>query len=353
MERINIKNITPKKIIKLLKSGGLVIMPTETLYGAFVDATNHSAVIKLNKYKKRPFGKPYSVAVSSLETAKKYVYINKTAEKLYKNFLPGPLTIVSKGRNKVAQGIESEDGTLGIRIPDYKLILDVCSLYKKPLTATSANASYKKRPYSVEDVLDNLSKSQTKLIDLIVDAGKLPKNDPSTVIDTTLDDVSILRQGNLKFGKNKAIISKSPEDTANFAKNLWQKYENQKGKRAIVFALKGKMGVGKTVFAKGLAKALQIGETITSPTYDLINQYFSKKENINFIHIDAWRIYEEKELQDLDFTKSITDKSVFAIEWADKVADTIRQKKEDALIVWVDIKYLKEKNKRQISWSVI
>ncbi len=161
-------------IVEVLRNGGLVIYPTETVYGVGVDATNPKAVEKLISYKNRPFGKPFSVAVSDVEMAKKYVKINKIAREIYNKFLPGPVTVVSKGKQKVAPGIESESGTLGIRIPDYKLVTDVVSILGKPLTATSANASYKKRPYSVSNILDNLSTKQKKLIDLIIDAGTLP-----------------------------------------------------------------------------------------------------------------------------------------------------------------------------------
>jgi Putative translation factor (SUA5) len=136
-------------------------MPTETVYGTFVDATNPKAVEKLNQYKKRPFGKPYSVAVSDRKMAEKYVFLNETAKNLYQNFLPGPLTIISKGKGKVAKGVESETGTLGIRIPAYKLVTDVIKKYGKPLTATSANPSYKKTPYKISDIIENVSEKRT------------------------------------------------------------------------------------------------------------------------------------------------------------------------------------------------
>ena len=138
--------------IRVLKSGGLVIYPTETLYGIGADATNPEAVKMLTEYKNRPFGKPYSIAVTGLEMAEKYIELNTTAKNLYKEFLPGPLTVISKGKHKVAPGVESEDGTLGIRIPNYKLVTDIVKAFGKPITATSANASYKKRPYKISAI---------------------------------------------------------------------------------------------------------------------------------------------------------------------------------------------------------
>lgn len=341
-------------IISVLKKGGLVIMPTETLYGAFVDATNPKAVDKLTKYKARPFGKPYSVAVSDRKTAQKYVEINTTAKNLYDTMLPGPLTIISKGKHKVAPGVESENGTLGIRIPDHKLILEICKKFKKPLTATSANASYKKRPYKLRDILDNLSEKQKSLIDLIIDAGNLPKNEPSTVIDTTLDDPAVLRQGEIKLNSDNHILSLSEESTMNQAKELWQKYELYHNSRAIVFALEGPMGAGKTIFTKGLAKAMGIKENVTSPTYDLQHEYRLSNIKYRLVHIDTWRMVDPAdELKNLKTERFISDKSFIAIEWADKVEKNVRKFSEEAIVIWVKIGYGKKENERKISWSVL
>lgn len=342
-----------KKSTETLENHGLVIMPTETTYGAMVDATNQSAVNKLIIYKNRPFGKPFSIAVEDINMAGEYVFINTVAKNLYKKYLPGPLTVISKSKGKVARGIESENGNLGIRVPNYKFVLDVISIFGKPITATSANASYKKRPYKISDILDNLSEKQKSLIDLIVDAGQLPRNEPSTVIDTVYDDPAVLRQGEIKLKEKVEILSKSEEDTKNIAKNLWQKYEQYKGKRAIIFALEGEMGVGKTYFTKGLAKAIGIEDEVLSPTFILENEYDLKKEKLVLIHIDTWRIQEAKELLDLDFEKRVNEKKIIAIEWAEKVSDIIREFDEEAIIVWVKIKYGKGEKERFIGWGAI
>ena len=91
----NDKKVT-KTVIEVLGKGGLVIVPTETMYGAMADATNSKAVKKLTLYKNRPFGKPFSVAVSDIKMACKYVFLNNQAKSLYKKYLPGPLTVISK-----------------------------------------------------------------------------------------------------------------------------------------------------------------------------------------------------------------------------------------------------------------
>lgn len=339
--------------VEVLSQGGLVVYPTETLYGIGADATNANAVKKLTEYKNRPFGKPYSIAVINQKMAEEYVELNQTAKDLYREFLPGPLTVVSKGRHKVAPGVESEDGTLGIRIPDYKLVMDIVKKFGKPITSTSANASYKKRPYKISDILDNISDKQKDLIDLIIDAGTLPPNEPSTVVDTALDDAVTLRQGDIKFKDKNEVLSRSEENTKNIAKEFWQKYEMHKGKRAIVFALQGEMGAGKTQFTKGLAKAMGIDELITSPTYAIENNYKIPDSRFELHHIDAWRLEKSDELRALGFEDLIKNKAVVAIEWAERVADVIREFDDEAIIIWVKIEFGKKENERLISWGNI
>jgi len=339
---------TIKEAVKVLTGGGLVIFPTETVYGIGAEATNPKAIEKLNRYKQRPLGKPYSIAVSGEKMAGEYVNLNQTARNLYRQFLPGPVTIVSSGKHKVAPGVESETGTLGIRIPAYPLVIDIVKILKKPITATSANASYKKRPYEIRDILNNLSQKQKNLIDLIIDVGKLPKNEPSTVIDTTLDDPVVLRQGEIKLKDKNEVLSRSEENTQNIAKELFQKYESHLGQRPLVFALEGPMGSGKTQFTKGLGKVLGIKEEIVSPTFNLVLEY--KK----LIHIDAWRLQNPKELETLRFLKMIENKNmIIAIEWAEKVTDLIKKYRDQAVIVWVKIVYGKKNNERLISWNIL
>jgi len=350
--KIDYKNVL-SLAVKTLRKGGLVIMPTETLYGAMVDATNQNAVNKIIKYKNRPFGKPFSIAVSDKQMAENYVVINHVARSLYKKYLPGPLTIISKGKGRVVNGVESENGNLGIRIPKHKLVLEVIKMLGKPITATSANTSYKKRPYKISDILDNLSKKQKGFIDLIIDAGELPHNEPSTVIDTTYDDLIVLRQGEIKLKKKIEVLSKSEEDTKNIAKELWQKYEQYKSKRAIIFALEGEMGTGKTQFVKGLAKAMSINDEVVSPTFIIESEYNLKKEKAALIHIDTWRIRESKEILELGFNQRVSEKKVLAIEWAEKVSDIIKEFDEEAIIIWVKISYGKKEKERWISWGTL
>lgn len=345
---IPIGEATPHHIAQVLSQGGLVIMPTETLYGAMVDATNPAAVQKLNRYKNRPFGKPFSIAVADQAMAEQYVQLNESAKQLYRTFLPGPMTIISTSTHATAPGVESERGTLGIRIPDYPLIREVVRILGKPITATSANASYQKRPYSLHDIFENISESQKQLIDLAIDAGELPRNEPSTVVDTTLDDVTVIRQGDVKVNENDVVLSRSEEETRNVGKELWQKYEEYQGTRAILFALEGPMGAGKTQLAKGIARAMGITEEVVSPTFTLEHEYGS-----NLLHIDAWRFLQAGELEGLGIAERIRNKNVIIVEWAERVEEVLRKYDDEAVIIWVRIAYGKEENDRLITWRAL
>jgi len=307
--------------VKTLKANGLVIYPTETCYGAGVAATSQPAVDKLLTYKTKREGKPISIAVCNQTMAADYVYLNSTAKNLYSKFLPGPLTVVSKAKNQLAKGVESATNTLGIRIPNYPLIIKIIKKLGSPITTTSANVSYKKRPYSIKDILDNTSQKQQNLIDLIIDAGKLPKNPPSTVVDTTLDDPLILRQGPVSLTHTSpTLTTTSPRQTSTLAQTLMLKHWNSLQKQPLIFLLIGQLGAGKTQFCKGIGRFLNIPQPITSPTYTILKEYpFTRqKTKGKFLHLDTWRLQHLEELNQLKLEKQLKPKTILAVEWASR-----------------------------------
>jgi L-threonylcarbamoyladenylate synthase len=317
-----------KEAVKTLADGGILIYPTETCYGIGVDATNQEAVDRLMKYKSRREGKPLSVVMKDMEMAEDYAVINELAQNLYENYLPGPLTVVSKGKGKVAKGVESEFGTLGIRIPDYKLILKIVEEFGKPFTATSANVSYKPRPYSIDKLLDDSPKKQAEMIDMIIDAGELPDNESSTVIDTTMNNLNVMREGARKFNEDieddKVLLKASTvgaEQTVEFGNLNMLKQIDEVLDRPVIFALKGELGAGKTQFAKGVAQQLGITEQISSPTYTIIDEYDYKvgeHREGKLIHMDTWRVDGSDELKRTGIENYFKVGNVIAIEWADK-----------------------------------
>ncbi len=334
MQILDAKKLTSQEVIdqtvKVLNQGGLVIFPTETTYGAGVDATNQQAVDKLLSYKSRREGKPLSIAVPDQQTASKYVQINEQAKKLYSRFIPGPITIVSESLDKVAPGVSSEFGTLGVRIPDYSLILDLLKEFGKPMTATSANASGKKRPYNIDDILNNLSEKQKNLIDLIIDAGELPHNEPSTVIDTTLSTPVIMRNGvkthnyaSLQNTNNAHLTTHTEQETKEIAGKLLLKHWNQVQDTGLTIGLNGPLGVGKTIFAKGAAQFLKIEDTITSPTYSYIEEYDYHRHQTQgrLYHLDLWKVDSQEIFNRLEIKDLIKPNNIILIEWWNQVEE--------------------------------
>lgn len=341
-----------ERAVAVLKDGGLIIYPTETCYGLGADATNSGAVKKLLEFKGSRGGKAVSVAVADGKMARKYVEINETARNFYRKFLPGPLTVISRSRGKTAPALEAGTGTLGIRIPDYPLALEIIKRFDRPITSTSANTSGKKAPYCLKDVLKYTTKKRLALIDLFLDAGRLPYNPPSTVVDTTLNEPQTLRQGEIKIRESSenTLISGSEEETKKTARQIFSKYEKALRSRCLVFALQGELGSGKTQFAKGLAKALGIRNNVSSPTFTIIHEHPFKR-NV-FYHLDTWRLERGEELLDLGLEKMLRPGNIIAIEWLQKVRPILARLSQNKKIqlVWINIKHLSE-TKRKISYS--
>lgn len=317
-----------REAVSMLRSGGLIIFPTETTYGAGVDACNQSAINKLLTYKSRREGKPLSIAVTDQEMATRYVELNDQARVLYHQFLPGPVTIVSKGRGVVAKGVESEFGTLGVRIPDYPLVIELVKQLDRPITATSANGSGKKRPYSVEDVLSRLSAKQHAQIDLILDAGRLPNRPPSTVIDTTLSTPITLRQGIIKLNTTETttVHTHSEAETKRLAGQLLLKQWDAVNTGPIVLALDGPLGSGKTIFAQGVAEFLGISGPIVSPTYTYNEEYaFIRHQTKGTLyHLDMWKVDTQAQFERLEFAHLLKPKTVIVIEWWQQIERFVR-----------------------------
>lgn len=312
------------KALEILKQGGLIIYPTETCYGVGCDSTNPKALAKLLTYKTFRGSKPISIAVSDVDMAKQYVEINEMAENLYTNYLPGPITVISMSKGQLVQPVVSSQGAVGVRFPDYPFTLELIKQFGKPITATSANVSYKSTPYNIDRLIKDLPKRNLELIDLLLDAGELPKNPPSTVLDTTMNQLSVLRQGKMEFEdaliKNKKILetqTKTTEETIEVGKIFSTKYLSEN--IPVVVALSGELGAGKTQFTKGIGEDLGVKDIVNSPTYTIINEYkYSKngKEKV-LAHMDTWRL-EDSELEKSGLIQHLENGDIVVIEWADK-----------------------------------
>ena len=179
-----------------LKQGKILAYPTDTSYGLAIDSENFEAIKKLYRIKGRNFNKPIHIVVPTVEYAKKIVRWNKTASQLAEKFWPGAITLILGLRAK-GEGyrlLSAGNGTIGLRMPNNQIALDLVKYLKKSITATSANISGKKDCYSAADIV-NQFKNQKNKPDIIINAGKLPKRKPSTVVKIETDQIEILRQG--------------------------------------------------------------------------------------------------------------------------------------------------------------
>lgn len=182
-----------QRAAEVLRNGGLIIYPTETLYGIGADASNDKAVKKVINIKNRSKSKHILIAFSDLKMAKKYLVITKKAEVLAKAFMPGPLSLIVETKTKPVRKI-------GFRIPDNKFVLSLIRKMGKPITSTSANISEKENLYKIKDIIKTFSGK----VDLIIDAGNMPKGKASTVYDTTT--MKIVREGPVSEKEIKAAL---------------------------------------------------------------------------------------------------------------------------------------------------
>ncbi|MFA7301411.1 MAG: L-threonylcarbamoyladenylate synthase [Candidatus Shapirobacteria bacterium] len=301
------------QIALVIKNGGLILFPSDTVYILAVDVTNPTAVKKLLGFKNRWTGKAISIAVCDIDMAKKYVKLSEDTEKLYRRLLPGPFTIVSPGLQKVAIGIEAENNTLGIRIPNSQYILQLVKKLNIPISATSANLSGRSPHYSVSSLLNTLSQKKKDMLDLVIDAGKLPKNLPSTVIDATESELKILRRGDLIPKNSTSLLSTSEIETGKIAKYLFSKINDKKLTGPIVLGLSGDLGCGKTVFSQSLGKILGIKDRITSPTFVIVNDYGQ------FLHFDLYRLTTSADFKEIKFKDYFKNNIIACVEWPENM----------------------------------
>jgi L-threonylcarbamoyladenylate synthase len=180
-----------KEAAAIIKAGGLVVYPTETVYGLGASAFSRIAVLKVFAAKKRPLDNPLSVAVKDMKQADEIAYVNTAARKLAKVFLPGPLTIVLKKKANLPKELTSGSGKVGIRIPRNEIALKLIKL-AGPITATSANISGQ-HPITTAD---EARKQLAGRVDFVLDGGPSQIGVESTVVDVSEEGkCEILRDG--------------------------------------------------------------------------------------------------------------------------------------------------------------
>ncbi len=178
------------RVVEILKEGGVIAYPTDTIYGIGCDIFNKKGVKKIYQIKQRDPRKPFSFICADLSDAANYAQVSNFAFKTMKRQLPGPFTFVLEATRVVPDLLTTRQRTVGIRIPDDPIALAVVRELGHPLVTTSAN------PSGEEPVQDPATIEETMghQLDLVVDGG-IRLGDPSTVISLVNDRVEILRQG--------------------------------------------------------------------------------------------------------------------------------------------------------------
>jgi len=187
-----------------LKMGGLVVFPTETVYGIGANAYDENAVAKIFSAKGRPQDNPLIVHISSFEMLKEVAYIDneELINRIVNKFWPGPLTIILRKKEKIPFVVSANLNTIGVRMPNNKVALDLIDLGGVPIAAPSANISGRPSPVNVEHVIEDLFGK----VDYIIDGGNCSVGIESTIIDLSTEKPVILRPGIITIEMLKEIV---------------------------------------------------------------------------------------------------------------------------------------------------
>ncbi len=208
MEIAHLDKGTGESVLKAsgaLRRGGVIIYPTDTLYGLGADAFSDEAVARVYEIKGRDEGRPMHAVFADLKMVEAYAEVNDAARKLAERFLPGALTLVLKKKPGLNTGIVRGIDTVGVRIPDNEFCLELAKTYGKPYTATSANKSGQVPEISVEKIRAQLGES-ARLVDLAIEAPVFPMRPPTTVVNVASGAPVILREGAISSDEILALF---------------------------------------------------------------------------------------------------------------------------------------------------
>lgn len=185
------KLIQPAQIIK---NGGIVVFPTETVYGIGVNGLDDKAVKKLYKVKKRPMDNPISLLVDSVQMIES-VAKNITQEEyaLIRAFMPGPLTIILQKKDIVPNVVTADLDTVGIRMPGNDIALKLIQYVGNPIATPSANISGKQSGICIKDIMKDFG----NCVNYYIDEGNSKIGKPSTIVKIVDKKPCILRKGDI------------------------------------------------------------------------------------------------------------------------------------------------------------
>ena len=192
----DINNINVDDIVSLLKNKSFVMaIPTDTVYALCCNALDKNAVEKIYSLKNRDKDKPISLFIKNIDELSKYIAqdISDSTKALLNKHWPGALTVVFKKKNDAFDYLTSNKDSIGIRIPDDRLLNEILNKIDFPLAQTSCNMSNEKELKSADEIYEKFGDK----IDLIIATEKDLDNKPSTIISIVDDSINIIRQGNI------------------------------------------------------------------------------------------------------------------------------------------------------------
>lgn len=197
-----------KRAVEILRKGGIVAFPTETVYGLGCDAFNEEAVERLYEIKRRPKNKPLIVGVGRIEDIYEIAEVNEVAEKLIKAFFPGSLTLLLKNK-KVPPIVTANSDKVAVRMPAHEIPLTLSKELGRPIVVPSANISGRPSPTKVEHVLADFGDK----IDAVI-VGDCKIGIESTILDVTVSPPRLIRPGAVSTEELKKFVELVPsEDT--------------------------------------------------------------------------------------------------------------------------------------------
>ena len=193
---------SPKIAASVLNNGGFIIYPTETLYGLGALAVNEESTKKVFAIKGRVQTNPIPILVRDKEMLSEYVEVTDEASRLIEKFLPGPLTLVLKEKKNLPHFISAGTGNIAIRISRHPFVRRLFDLLSQPITSTSANISGQENLFSFDEIYKTFSNQ----VELVVDSGNLPRSKGSTVIDLSVKPALLIREGDISSEELKRFI---------------------------------------------------------------------------------------------------------------------------------------------------
>ena len=183
-----------KEISEIIKNGGIVVFPTETVYGIGTNGLNKEAISRLYKVKKRPTTKPISLLVSGIDMVENVACnITDMEYKLMEKFFPGPLTIILKKKNIVPDNLTNNTDTVGIRMPDNIIARKLIEYANVPIATPSANISGKPSGTNINTIMNDFKDK----VDYYIDGGKSKIGIGSTIVKIENGYPLILREGSI------------------------------------------------------------------------------------------------------------------------------------------------------------